>query len=202
MNKKTLITLVLSAFMLSVSAVHFTNAQVPPDPTPSQVPMDGPAPIINSPRELCQYYDSRWERSIFIGAVGNPTENDCLYKISDGRGNIGYIHGYYSGDQFCMNSYGAYFNNAGIPDSTECKSVPQTGKQPPPQQKTSPKVVTPAEPSITPKAEDSQAFKDLLNVSNFTNMINNIVNQTAESLRSFFDSVFNNAKHFFRRIKL
>jgi hypothetical protein len=102
-----------------------------PDPTPSKVPMDESTLIINSPRELCQYYDNRWERAIFIGAVGNPTENDCLYKISDGR-NFGYIHGYYSGNQFCLNSYGAYFNSAGIPDKTECKTVSQkSGAQQP-----------------------------------------------------------------------
>lgn len=194
MNKKTLLFGLLSVFILAISLANFAEAQdfQVPDPTPSQVPMNEPAPIINSPRELCQYYDSRWERAIYIGAVGNPTENDCLYKISDGR-NIGFIHGYYSGNQFCVNSYGAYFSSGG---STECKTVSRTGGAQ--QQKTPPKVVTPKEPSKTPVTSESQTFNDLLNLNNLSEMINNAVNLAAENLRSFFDSLFNNAKKFFR----
>lgn len=197
MNKKLLI-ITSFAFILSISSVNFTNAQYDiPDPTPSQVPMNAPAPVINSPRELCQYYNGRPERSIFIGAVGNPTENDCLYQISDGGGNTGYIHGYYSGNQFCMKSYGAYYNNAGIPDKTECRSVPQTITKEQ-QQKTPPKIVTPAKPSKTPKADDSQAFQDLFNLNNLSNAVNNAVNLALDSIRSIFDSMFDNAKKFFK----
>lgn len=199
MNKKTLIIATLSIFILTVSAANFAEAQdfqVPTPPPPTPVASNEPAPSANSPRELCQFYDSRWERAIFIGAVGNPTENDCLYKISDGR-NIGYIHGYYSGNKFCVNSYGAYFNAGGVPDSTSCKSVPQkiSAEQ---QQKTPSKIATPAKPLKKPKADDSQAFKDLFNLNNLSKMMNDTIDQAAENLRSFFDSLFNDAKKFFR----
>lgn len=50
----------------------------------------------------------------------------------------------------------------------------------------------------TAPTEDGQTFKDLLNLDNFIQMINNLVNQTAEGLRSFFESMFDNAKRFFR----
>ena len=116
-------------------------------PTPTKQAVDESAPSINSPLELCRYYDSRPERGIFIGAVGNPTENDCLYKISDGKGNFGYIHGYFSGNQYCAKSYGAYFNSAGIPDKTECKTV-------------SKKETTPI-----PKLEPAPGFQPLLEKS-------------------------------------
>ena len=197
MYKKTLIITISSAFILTVSVVNFSAAQdfQIPDPTPSQEPMDGPAPAINSPRELCQYYNARPERSIFIGAVGNPTENDCLYQISDGMGNSGYIHGYYSGNQFCMNSYGAYFNNAGIPDKTECKSVPQKISNE--QQKTPSKDAVPVKSLKTPKVDDNQAFKDLLDARNISKMINDAISSIAENLISIFDTVFNGAKKFF-----
>lgn len=196
MNKKTLI-IISSAFILTFSAINFAKAQdfQIPDPTPSQVPMNAPAPAINSPRELCQYYNGRPERSIFIGAVGNPTEDDCLYKISDGMGNDGFIHGYYSGNQFCEKSYGAYFNNAGIPDKTECRAAPQINKPQP--QKNPPKIPTPVKPVKKPDAGDSKAINDLFNLNNFGNAISNAVNQTMDGIRSFFDSLFDNAKRFF-----
>jgi len=110
--------------------VNGANAQYDvPDPVPAQGAYG--APTINSPSELCRYYDSRPERAIYIGAVNN-TEDDCLYQLSDGYGNIGYIHGYYSGNQYCQKSYGAFFNSAGIPDKTECRIVSQrSGAQQP-----------------------------------------------------------------------
>jgi hypothetical protein len=138
----------ISAFfvltILFASGAFAQDFQVP-DPIPAKEAMDESAPIINSPLELCQYYNSRVERSIFIGAVGNPTENDCLYKISDGMGNIGYIHGYYSGNQYCQKSYGAYFNSAGLSDKTECRDV--------------------SRPTQIPKLEPAPGFQPLLEKS-------------------------------------
>jgi|GEM_PF-3462026 len=137
-------------FALTILFAGSAFAQYADSPNPYNIPDPVPAqstyvaPIINSPLELCRYYDGRSERSIFIGAVGNPTENDCLYKISDGR-NIGYIHGYYSGNQYCQKSYGAYFNSAGIPDKTECRDV--------------------SRPTQIPKLEPAPGFPPLLEKS-------------------------------------
>jgi hypothetical protein len=144
MKKLIKISVFFALTILFISSAFAQDFQVP-DPIPAKEAMDGSAPTINSPRELCQYYDSRPERSIFIGAVGTPTENDCLYKISDGAGNIGYIHGYYSGNQYCQKSYGAFFNSAGIPDKTECRVVSQ--------------------PTPTPKLESAPGFQPLLEKS-------------------------------------
>jgi len=155
--KNLLKTLVFVAFIILF--VNRVNAQFDvPAPVLAQNTDSYDAPIINSPSELCRYYDSRPERAIFIGAINN-TKDDCLYKISDGYGNVGYIHGYYFGNQYCQRSYGVYFNNAGIPDKTECRVVSQSSETqnlaPTPKSDSTPKSQLPSEKSkIQMEAEE------------------------------------------------
>jgi len=75
-------------------------------------------PAFTSPSGMCQYYNSRWEQGLFHVVPGKAGE--CLVQVGDNNSGIGYIRGYYSGTKFCMDSYGAYFNNAGIANSTQC----------------------------------------------------------------------------------
>ena len=82
---------------------------------------------LTSPREACQFYQSRWEKGLL--AVVRDTENECLVRVGDNNTGFGYIRGYYSGNQFCLDSSGAYFNNAGLPDSSECIIISQSGRQ-------------------------------------------------------------------------
>lgn len=174
MNKKSLIIGILSAFILSISAINFTEAQNAND---VGLPL-------NSPRKACQYYQNRWEKGLIL--VVKNTENECLVKVGDSNMGFGYIRGYYSGGKFCLNSYGAYFNNAGLSDSTECISVSQTGKGQ--QQKTSPKSVTPELLNI--EKNISQLFNYL--AENITQIKNDIINgfqNIFDGLRSRFDGL-------------
>ncbi len=50
MNKKTLVIVILSAFIVAISAVNFTNAQVPVVPPPTCVPAEG-IPCPDKPKE-------------------------------------------------------------------------------------------------------------------------------------------------------
>lgn len=80
---------------------------------------------LTSPREACQYYQNRWERGLL--AVKKDEEDECLVMVGDNNTGFGYIRSYYSGNKFCMDSYGAYFNNAGLSDSSECIPVSRPG---------------------------------------------------------------------------
>jgi|SRR3972149_10043718 len=80
---------------------------------------------LTSPREACQYYQDRWERGLL--AVKKDEEDECLVRVGDNNTGFGYIRSYYSGNKFCMDSYGAYFNNAGLSDSSECIPVSRPG---------------------------------------------------------------------------
>lgn len=209
MNQKNLIISILSAFILTISSltisVNFTEAQVPDVGLPTCVPAPGiPCPVqsaqtpeMTSPHSVCQYYANRPEKGLF--SVETNLDEECLVKVGDENIGFGYIRGYYSGNQFCLSRYGAYFNNASYRDSTSCKDVPQINKVQP--QKTSPKIPTQVKPLKKPDAGNSQAFNDLLNVSNLSNTINNAVNLATENLRSFFNSIFNDVKKFFQKIK-
>ena len=186
MNKKSLIISILLVFILTTSAVNFTEAQVPKVPEPTCVPVPGiPCPgesndvglPLDSPRKACQYYQNRWEKGLIL--VVKNTENECLVRVGDSNAGFGYIRGYYSGNKFCLDSYGAYFNNAGLSDSSECISVSQIGKVQ--QQKTSPKIVTSAPSNIEKNIK--QLFDYLA-----TN-INKIINDIKGGFQNIFDGL-------------
>ena len=99
----------LSLFgILTVCAAVFSVAHVARAATP----------VFTSPSGMCEYYNNRWEQGLFHVVPGNAGE--CLVQVGDSNSGIGYIRGYYSGTKFCMDSYGAYYNNAGISNSTQC----------------------------------------------------------------------------------
>ncbi len=148
MNKKTLVIVILSAFMLTVS-VGFVEAQ---NSNNTGLPLD-------SPSKACQYYLNRWEKG-FIRVVSNTPEL-CVVEVGDSNTGLGEIRGYISGNQFCLKSSGAYFNNAGVADSISCSPSSRTDNVQP--QKTPPKIVapTPKEPSKPPVTSDSKTFNNL-----------------------------------------
>lgn len=76
---------------------------------------------LTSPHAACVYYQSRWEKGLI--RVVKDTSSECIVQVGDNNSGIGQIRGYYSGGKFCLASTGAYFNNAGIADSTQCVPV-------------------------------------------------------------------------------
>ena len=72
---------------------------------------------------MCAYYAARPEQGL-MQVIQTPPPK-CIVRVGDPNPSVGYgyIEGYYEGGKFCMKSYGAYFNNSGIRDSTECTPV-------------------------------------------------------------------------------
>ena len=83
---------------------------------------------LTSPYEACLFYKTRWEQGLMkvIDDSTNASDPRCLVQVGDSNSGIGYIEAKYEGGQFCLKSYGAYFNNSGIKDSTECIPVSRT----------------------------------------------------------------------------
>lgn len=168
MNKKSLIITILSVFILTTS-IGFAGTQNTND---VGLPLD-------SPRKACQYYQNRWEKGLFL--VEKNKEDECLVRVGDNNTGFGHIRGYYSGNKFCLSSYGTYFNNAGLSDSTECVSVSQIDKGQ--QQRTSPEIVTPAPSNI--EKNISKLFNYLA-----TN-INKIIYDIIGGIRNIYDGFRN-----------
>ena len=90
-----------------------------------------------SPRATCEFYRNNPSGTTII----KDTENICTVRVGDKNSGFGYINGYYSGNKFCLDKSGAFWNSAGIPDSSNCYPISQTSATE--QQNTSPKIITP-----------------------------------------------------------
>lgn len=175
-----------------------------PDPTPADTGCDRiPKPAQSSPGAECRYFrslsDCHMEGAKFRV---NESSGDC--KVTGENAIQGSYHYYYSGNQYCKEEFigTPYYSKQCVPRTDIVQPTTETTqktKQPQQQQKTPPKIVAPKEPPKTTMTGDNQAWNQLLNLSE---MITKSTAQTEDAIRGFFDSMFNNAKNFFKRIKL
>jgi len=148
---------------------------------------------IDSPQEACQYYENRWEKGLI--SVVKDAENECLVRVGDSNTGFGYVRGYYSGNKFCLDSYGAYFNNAGLSDASECISVSRTDKEQ--QQKTSPETLTPLPVFEHLKSFLNELYPKIVTFFQTTQTVNKII--IGGGLILFIVMLFAKRKKIFRR---